>query len=633
MRKAILAALLFATLLDAGETRAQRTSVGHKSVVVRQTAEGQGCNANCQSREAWITIPHAVGDMLKGGIGARQVQDTPIDGIPAFPRKTNWAGADENDLAREFDQFVLNQIAAYASVMSAWQAQFGLATATHDLIQRVTHRGRAKRIIVNLVTFDNGGYYHNAARVMAEDPSSAAQVLYVRAIPSLPTPGLPTLWNWAGAGSLFHELRDPTLAPGTGFSTITVGSAYDELFDYSGVPFDPDARLKCLVDKARAGCGQPQPDVKSLVGTADATYAVLDYYRRVKPAGITYGSGFAAQVAARVTDRLVTFACPSENNGNYSQVFRYTMRVDNQIDRYLVFPDGRHYFIQTFKDAVMPAEVAVPGASGINRYGEYPNLGSRFLHHKSNAFTDAGAYAPNPISLAGVSLSQGSCGCPAQPNYPEMVACSSVNPAWTGTFTRWWTFDTGSCSYSYSNDTSTCSLACPPQPSQNQTLTCQQAGYAAGWTGAVEQKRDWSTTICSYGSWYTTSDNCTAAPASVPLVFSTSGMIFGETLTVSGQGFSAALTSLSEFWPETVQVPANQSITITFTPSYNSLFCGGGCVWGLFTTTSNGSCQMSDNQFRFPVSCTFSTGSGGSIGAYAPMCLDFSFSASGTCPL
>ena len=629
----VFAAMLVATLLCSGETRAQRTSVGHKSVVVRQMAEGQSCSVNCQLREAWITIPHAVGDMLKGGIGSRQVQDTPIDGVPTFPRKASWTGPDENDLAREFDQFVQANIVAYANAMTTWQAQFGLATATHDLIQRVNHRGRAKRVIVNLITFDNGGFYHNAARVMAEDPNSVAQILYVRAIPSAPTPGLPTLWNWAGAGTLFHELRDPTFATGAGFSTVSVGSVYDEPFDYSGTPFDPDARLKCLVDKARPGCGQSQPDVKGLLGGADATYAVLDYYRRLKPAGVAYGAGFAAQIAARVTDRLVTFACASENNGNYSQIFRYTMRVENQIDRYLVFPDGRHYFIQTFKDVVMPAEVAVPGASGINRYGEYPNLGFRFLHHKSNAFTDAGAYAPNPVSLSPASLTQGTCGCPAQPNYPETVQCASVNAAWTGSFTRWWTFNTGSCSYSYSDDTSTCSLACPPQPPQNQTLTCQQAGYGAGWNGAVEQKRDWSTATCSYGSWYTTSDNCSAVSASVPLAFSTSGMIFGETLTVSGPGFSAALTSLSEFWPETVRVPANQSITITFTPSYNSFFCSGGCVWGLFTTTSNGSCTMSDNQFRFPVTCTFSTGNGGSIGIYAPMCLDFSFSASGTCPL
>ena len=634
MRNLVAVAIFILTSGWPLDLLAQRSSAAHKAVVVRQIGENQSCATNCQSREAYITIPHAVGDMLKGGVGARQVQGTPIDGVPTFPRKTTWIGPDENDLAREYDQFVQANITAYAGVMTTWQAQYGLATATHDLIQRVTHRGVEKRVIVNVLTFDNGGYYYNGARVMANDPAASAQILYIRAVPSVTTPGLPAAWNWAGGGMLYYELRGPTFAPGAGFTTINVGATYDEPFDYSGALYDPDASLKCLVDKALPSCGQPQPDVKGLIGTVDATYAVLDYYRRVKPAGVVYGSGYAAQLAARVTDRVATFACASVNDGTYSQIFRYTMQIENQIDRYLVFPDGRYYFIQTFKDVVTPTEAAVPGSSAITRYGEYPNLATRFLSHKTNLFTDNSAYAPNTVTLSSVTLNQGSCGCTPQPNYTESVPCSSVNSSWSGTFTRSWFFNVASCSYSYSDDTSTCTSppSCGAQPSQNQTLTCQQAGYAAGWNGSVTQQRDWSTSTCSYGSWYTTGDTCQPA-TTVALTLSTSGMVFGETLTASGPGFSVDLTSLSEFWPTTVQVPANQSITIAFSPSFNSIFCSGGCVWGIFTTTSNGTCGISDNQVRFPVSCTYSTGSGGSISLYAPECVDASFSLTGTCPL
>ena len=634
MRNLVAAAIFLFISVWPLDLPAQRSSAAHKAVVVRQIAENQSCATNCQTREAYITIPHAVGDMLKGGVGARQVQGTPIDGVPAFPRKTAWIGPDENDLAREYDQFVRANIVVYAGVMTAWQAQYGLATATHDLIQRVTHRGVEKRVIVNVLTFDNGGYYYNGARVMANDPAASAQILYLRAVPLTTTPGLPAAWNWPGGGMLTYELRGPTFEPGAGFTTINVGATYDEPFDYSGVPYDPDASLKCLVDKALPGCGQPQPDVKALIGSIDATYAVLDYYRRVKPAGAVYGAGYAAQLAARVTDRVATFACASANDGTYSQIFRYTMAVENRIDRYLVFPDGRHYFIQTFKDVVTPAEVAVPGSSAISRSGEYPNLATRFLNHKTNLFTDNSAYAPNTVALSSVTLNEGSCGCTPQPNFTESVPCSSVNSSWSGTFTRSWFFNVASCSYSSSNDTSTCtsSPGCGAQPSQHQSLTCQQAGYAAGWNGSVTQQRDWSTTTCGYGSWYTTGDTCQPAPT-VALTLSTSGMVFGETLTASGPGFSVELTALSEFSPTTVQVPPNQSMTITFSPSFNSVFCSGGCVWGIFTTTSNGTCGIRDNQVRFPVSCTYSTGSGGSISLYAPECVDGSFSATGTCPL
>lgn len=458
MRIATLLVTLLLVLFAPPELRAQRSSASHKSVVVRQLALGQGCVTACQTKEAYITIPHALGDMLKGGVGARQVHGTPIDGVPTFPRKTTWTGPDENDLAREYDQFVQANLAAYASAMTAWQTQYGMATATHDLIQRVTHRGREKRVIVNVITFDNGVHYHNGARVMPDDAAAAAQILYVHAIPSAVTAGLPASWNWAGGGRLYYELRGPAFAPGAGFTSVSVGATYDEPFDYSGTAYDPDSRLKCLVNKSLGGCGQSQPDVKGLIGSTDATYAVLDYYRRVKPSGVPYGGGFAAQLAARVTDRIVTFACPTENNGTYAQVFRYTMRAENQIDRYLVFPDGRHYFLQTFRDVVSPAEVAVPGTSAITRNGEYPNLATRFLHHVTGAFTTSLAYAPNSVTLDAVVANNlaSFCGCAPQPSYTETRDCQELNTFWVGTYTRQFTYNAAQCLWSSSDNTSTC---------------------------------------------------------------------------------------------------------------------------------------------------------------------------------
>lgn len=835
------AALVLGLLTISPPALAQRSAVSHKSVVVRQLAENQSCASACQTKEAFITIPHAVGDVMKGGIGAREVHGTPIDGVPVFPRKATWSGPNEDDLAREFDQHVQTNVVAYAAAMTTWQSQYGLATATHDLIQRVTHRGIEKRLVVNLLSFDNGNYYYNGARVMPEDPDALAQILYVRAIPSAVTPGLPPAWNWANPGTLQYEERDAAFESGTGFTNVSVGSAYDEPFDYSGTSLDPDARLACLVDKSKPGCGQAQPDVKGLLGTTDATYAVLDYHRRVKPTGVRFGIDYVPQLTARVTDRVATFACPSENSGTYAQVFRYGMRVENQVDRYLVFPDGRHYFIQTFKDVVTPPEASVAGSSAITRNGEYPTLATRFLHHVTNAFTDAAAYAPNTVALDAVTTNNLApfCGCAPQPSYSENHDCQELNNFWFGTWTRTFTYDAPQCRWTTSDDTSTCvtdwctnlpgnqagvppgmvrigtTCSCvapavwngttcevPPPPvtcSLSQdiaattpgapfTLTwgstnaasaalttsanasawgpvpcysgtlngsCQPAPVVEGshlfrfqasgpggsdtcdvmhtvqcpvgttWNGATcaaappvdvcdnipgaqsspppgtiqigsscicTGGRSWnlgtaqcectggttwngssctvpppvdvcdnidglqsfpppetfqagSSCLCTGGrTWSNASMQCecpsgtawngaTCAIATVPLTFSTTGMIFGETLTVSGPGFSADLTSLSEFWPQTVQVPASQSITLTFTPSYNSPFCSGGCVWGLFTTTSNSTCSMSNNQVRFPVSCSFSTGSGGSISIYAPMCVDGSFSATGTCPL
>jgi len=237
-------------------------------------------------------------------------------------------------------------------------------------------------------------------------------------------------------------------------------------FDYSGVAYDPDARLTCLVDKTNAGCGQAQPDVKGLIGQQDATYAVLDYYRRVKPEGVACAGGFCAQLpSASVTNRIASFACPTDNNGTYTQNFNFTMQVTHRIDRYLVFPDGRKYFIQSFKDVVTSPSTTVSSSSPITRNGTYLTLSTNFLQHITNAWVTTSAYAPNAVSLGGVTLQQpASCGCPTQNPYTETHNCSELNASWTGTFTRHFTWNTSICNYTSSDDTSTCDTSGPPPP-------------------------------------------------------------------------------------------------------------------------------------------------------------------------
>jgi len=70
MRNLVAAAIFIMTSGWPLDLAAQLSSAAHKAVVVRQIGENQSCATNCQTREAYITIPHAVGDMLKGGVGA-----------------------------------------------------------------------------------------------------------------------------------------------------------------------------------------------------------------------------------------------------------------------------------------------------------------------------------------------------------------------------------------------------------------------------------------------------------------------------------------------------------------------------------------------------------------------------------
>ena len=642
MRIAALAALSLCTSVAI----AQRSSVSHKHVVVRHTAEDQSCTMNCYVKEAFLGSPHAVGDLLKLGIGARQVHGTPIDGVPAFPRKTTWVGPDESDLIVEMNNHVQSNINIYAAAMTAWQASRGLATATHDIIQKVTHRGKLKRAVVNVITFDNGNFYFNGAKFFPDDASVAATVLYVRATPSAPSQYLSAAWNWPNAGTIQHAMRSNfDFVSDAPFTTTNVGNTYDEPFGYN-TTYNPDARLQCLFSRTNAGCGQAQPDVASLLGAADATFAIIDYYRVVKPVGQPYGGGLAGVINARVTDRTVTFACAADNNGTYNQIFRWSQKVEYVIDRYTVYPDGKTYFVQRFKEERFPLEVATPGTSPINRFSEYPNLGTRFLHHRLNNFTDAGtAYPPNAIPLTSVTTITGaSCGCAPQTPYTESLQCSSVNASWSGAFTRSWTYNTGTCSWNNSDDTSTCTgggPACPvdcvatvgpgayqtivgPQTRCNvATTTClpTEALVTPGIAYYIMNTAALGPATCPIQSGPTQSPLATCVPASpqpttVPFDLNVNATA-GADITITGPGVNCTFNVLNSAC--TAQVPANSTITLTFVPNF--LWGGPGQIfYGIFTLPPTDSCTINNNAVWSSLTCSYNTGTGGSISMYVPRC-------------
>lgn len=506
--------LLIAPLVAA----AQGSSIGNKNVIVRHVAENQTCASNCSTKDIYVTTPHAIGDTLKSGLGARKVDGTPIDTIPAFPRKSTWVGANESDLVVEFNAHFVANLPSYIAAVTTWQTQYGMGTAVHDIIQKVTHRGKQKRVMINLISFDNGNYYYNGARVTPEDATTPSTILYARAIPSAPAPGIPPAWNWPGGGTLSHETRDENFTNGGGFTNIAVGAAYNEPFNFSGVPVDPDQLLKCLMDKSRPGCGQPQPDVKSLIGQVDATYAVVDYYRLVKPVGQPYAGGYSSIMTINVTDRLVTFPCASVNDGTYSQNFRYTQRLEYVIDRYITYPDGRHYFVQRFRDEVQSPEAVVPGTAAINRLVEFPLLSTRFLHSKTNAYTNSTPYAPNAVNLGPVTVvDPASCGCVAQPDFNENLQCSIINATWSGTFLRQNIWNSGLCAYQQVDNTGTCiTCGCPADATGNppcvkdSTLSCP-----ATFVGSRFFRQDFNFGTCGWGAQYLLSNTCTCPVGTV----------------------------------------------------------------------------------------------------------------------
>ncbi|MCA3000511.1 MAG: hypothetical protein ING75_18135, partial [Rhodocyclaceae bacterium] len=513
------ATALVATLISL-TTHAQVSSVTSKHVVVRQTAEAQSCATVCALKEAFLGSPHAVGEMLKLGTAARAVHGTAIDGIPQFPRKSSWVGPNESDLIAEYNTFFQANIAAYATTVTTWQANNGLATASHDIIQKIEHRGKTKRAVVNLITFDNGNYYYNAVKIVADDPTAPAQVLYVRAIPSAPGPNLPAAFNWPTPGTLQYAMRSNfDFITSAGFTSVTVGPVYDEPFNYNNVAVNPDARLVCLFNRTSAGCGQSQPDVAGLIGTNDATFAIVDYYRVVKPVGQAYAGQFAGIVNGHVTNRAVNFTCDTDATGTYSQTFQYTQQLQFVIDRYTVYPDGKWYFTQRFREQKFPASINIPSTITVTR-GSTALAGivanTSFAHHRTNALTTATAYAPNTLPIDPVSVNMGgicAASCTIQPTQSESRLCPN-DASRTYTATR--TFDSNGCKYNdWTDDSSSaCASSCPLSTQSESRFCPNDASRTYTATRTVDAAN------CTYNSWTDDSSSacasCTGRPASCP---------------------------------------------------------------------------------------------------------------------
>src|SRR5260221_14734282 len=90
----------------------------------------------------------------------------------------------------------------------------------------------------------------------------------------------------------------------------------------------------------------------------------------------------------------------------------------------------------------------------------------------------------------------------------------------------------------------------------------------------------------------------------------------GGKVTKSAPGFSCGPDIANSGCPA-AKVPANSTITVDFSPNF--VWSGPGQVfYGIFTFTSNGSCTISKNAVWSSITCSFSTGNGGSIAIYAP---------------
>lgn len=220
----------------------------------------------------------------------------------------------------------------------------GLGQATFAFDQQVTVRGSASaRRLVWTLSVDRSG------RASFADPrlfDAQPHILHAQYIPLRVATGLPAGWTFPDAGRLRWQRLNLLLQPIEPMTTLDTGGAFDAPDAIDGMPVDPEAGLRCLVDRrARSDCPQGLADIVTLIDERGSASALVDYGLRLAPVydAVATGTGGVEQVARislQVDRRELAYAgCSADMS--YRNTGRYGYTLSAASDRYAVAPDGR----------------------------------------------------------------------------------------------------------------------------------------------------------------------------------------------------------------------------------------------------------------------------------------------------
>jgi len=328
------AALLAAV---AGTAFAQSPRSAQRMLVVSQTAG-----------PATASVTARIGTLTFGptGLASDRVAETLPNGSAIAQVAVRDFGdtLPQSQLLAEARAHLGAQAPALAATLSAALQARGLGQATFVLDQQVTVRGSATpRRLAWTLSVDRAG------RASFGDPrlfDAQPHILHAQYIPLRVADGLPAGWAYPDAGRLRWQRLDLMMQPIGPATTLDTGGAFDAPDIVDGSAADPEAGLRCLVDRrARSDCPQGLTDIVTLIDEQGAASALVDYGLRLAPVydAVPAPNGAIEQVARislQVDRRELAYAgCSADmafrNTGQYG----YTLTAAN--DRYAVSPEGR----------------------------------------------------------------------------------------------------------------------------------------------------------------------------------------------------------------------------------------------------------------------------------------------------
>lgn len=268
-----------------------------------------------------------------------------------------------------------------ASIRRAMQAN-GVGTANFSLMQRVVVAGTAtpQILVWSMVVY-------RSERPVFGDPRlvpSIETTLHVVHTPLRVAAGLPVGWAYPDAGTLQWRILDRQGAPLTGWSSITIGNAYDEP-ESNGGAVDPDRGLKCLLAPTTTiGCPRAVANVASLMNQTGHTRAIVDYRRALQPAydQIESPPGSrrfeqVARVAVAVNRReLAPSSCGA---GEYRNEGAYGFELAEQVERYAATIEGSYVLIDRFAHRSVSPSVPFKVAKQLNEDATAAQLADKLI--------------------------------------------------------------------------------------------------------------------------------------------------------------------------------------------------------------------------------------------------------------
>lgn len=198
-------------------------------------------------------------------------------------------------------------------------------------------------LLWTMSTDQNGRLIFGNPKIVPDRPKT----LYVVYTPLAIGEGLPTTWTYPNAGTLFVQTRDDNFTPLPGTNElINVGGTFDEATDItttegeSGVAFNPDSKIPCLMNHVLPGCSNTV-SVRSLMDARGASAAVVDYVRKIQPVfnEVPIGSGnLVAEATIRINERTVSLNGCAE--ATYYNKGEFGFKLNSTVTRFLLSPEG-----------------------------------------------------------------------------------------------------------------------------------------------------------------------------------------------------------------------------------------------------------------------------------------------------